>query len=102
MLTCALLCACAVVLLLQALRDWRATLGPDTPASRLPSNAAERSALKTALNNLRRGEGVDGLTMEVWVLLLYLLCGAEGCCIFCSVFAGIVTWFVVGLCVLLQ
>jgi hypothetical protein len=71
---------CAVVLLLQALRDWRATLGPDTPASRLPSKAAERSALKTALNNLRRGEGVDGLTMEVcprvccWMHLVRMHC----------------------------
>lgn len=55
----------AVVLLLQALQSWRSTLGPDAPPNRVPSNSQERSAFKTALNNLRRGEGVDGLTMEV-------------------------------------
>lgn len=60
-----LLCFAAVVLLLLALQSWRASLGPDTPPSRLPSNSQERSALKTTLNGLRRGEGVDGITMEV-------------------------------------
>lgn len=58
-------CLHAVVLLLQALQAWRASLGADTAPNRLPANAQERSALKAALNNLRRGEGVDGITMEV-------------------------------------
>lgn len=54
-----------VVLLLQALQAWRESLGPDTPPSRLPANAAERSALKAQLNAMRRsGEGEDGLPLE--------------------------------------
>jgi hypothetical protein len=55
----------AVVLLLQALQAWRASLGPDTPPSRLPANASERSAFRAALNSLRRSAGEEGLFVEV-------------------------------------
>jgi hypothetical protein len=61
----------AVVLLLQALQSWRSTLGPDAAPSRVPTTSQERSAFKTALNNLRRGEGVDGLTMEVCLCVFH-------------------------------
>jgi hypothetical protein len=57
--------AAAVVLLLLALREWRASLGPDTPSDRLPANAAERGALKQLLQGMRRCQGEDGLPLEV-------------------------------------
>lgn len=63
--SCSCAAAAAVVLLVQALQAWRVSLGPDAAPNRLPANSQERSAFKTALNNLRRGEGVDGITMEV-------------------------------------
>lgn len=53
------------MLLLQALAAWRAGLGPDAPPDRLPASAAERSALKAALNGLRRSSGEEGLLLEV-------------------------------------
>lgn len=75
MVLCSCSCAAAaVVLLVQALQAWRVSLGPDAAPSRLPANSQERSAFKTALNNLRRGEGVDGITMEVVVCMRVCVC----------------------------
>ncbi|KAF6256211.1 hypothetical protein COO60DRAFT_135121 [Scenedesmus sp. NREL 46B-D3] len=53
-----------VLLLLLALREWRASLGPDAPADRLPANASERGALKQLLQGMRRCQGEDGLPLE--------------------------------------
>lgn len=53
-----------VVLLLLALHEWRASLGPDTAPDRLPGNAAERGAFKQVLQGMRRYQGEDGLPLE--------------------------------------
>jgi hypothetical protein len=69
-----------VVVLLHALQSWRASLGPDTPPSRLPANAAERSAFKAALNALWRSAGEEGLYVEV--RCCGAACGVRAHCIF--------------------
>lgn len=57
--------AAAVVLLLQALAGWRASIGPSTPADVVPRNAAERAAFKACLASMRRLSGEDGIAMDV-------------------------------------
>jgi hypothetical protein len=60
-----LLLLLSVVLLLLALREWRASMGADSAPDRLPANAAERGAFKQVLQGMRRCQGEDGLPLEV-------------------------------------
>jgi hypothetical protein len=75
--------AAAVVLLLLALREWRASLGPDTPPNRLPANAAERGAFKQLLQGMRRTQGEDSLPLDVRLVQRYTLWPTVYACLIC-------------------